>query len=318
AAATVTVQSPTIIPVSGTIVNQATAPAGQDPVASASTTVVSPVLDTTITDSPDPVTAGNNVQYTVTVTNHGIAPVADAHAIDTLPPGTTLVAASATGGCSGSAPVECSLGPLAVNASAEAKVVVASPGTVPDGGTITDSATASPGSNPTATETTTVEAPEPGVAKGFVLPGGSITIPGDNPATITLPDTGDGAPIVITQGDGSFCDGPCDGPATTISDFPGYSDPLHPIRLTLTYTFPDAPDSLTRAATAFGATIYKNDDPMSPNVGAVVPTCTTPGSGVAIPHPCVDAHSIAQPTFNSFVVSFEVLYLSGDPRFSRR
>ncbi len=315
--ATFTVTSPSTVPVSGVVVNTATSPPGLN-AASATTTVVSAVLDTTIADSPDPVTVGNNVQYSVTVTNHGIAPVADAHAIDTLPPGTTLVTASASGGCTGTTTVDCSLGPLAVNASAVAKVVVASPGAVPDSGTITDSATASPGSNPTANETTTVEASSPGVAKGFVLPGGSITIPGDNPATVTLPDTGDGAPIVITQGDGSFCDGPCDGPATTISDFPGYSDPLHPIRLTLTYTFPDAPDSLTRAATAFGSTIYKNDDPMSPNLGAVVPACTTPGGGVAIPHPCVDAHSIAQPTFNSFVVTFEIVYLSGDPRFARR
>ncbi len=318
ATATVVVTSPITVPSGGLIVNTASAPAGETPFATASTTVVSPVLDTTITDSPDPVTAGNNVQYTLTVTNHGIAPVADAHVIDTLPTDTTLVSASAPGNCTGSGPVDCTLGPLAVNDSAIATVVVTSPASVPDSGSITDSATASPGSNPTATETTTVEASEPGVAKGFVVPGGSITIPGDNPATVALPDTGDGAPIVITQGDGSFCDGPCAGPATTISDFPGYSDPLHPIRLTLTYTFPAGPTSLTDAATAFGSTIYKNDDPMSPNLGAIVPTCATPGGGVAAPHPCVDARSITQPTFNSFVVTFEILYLSGDPRFARR
>ena len=318
AVATVVVKSPSTVPSGGQLTNRASAPAGQTPFTTVNTSVVSPALDTTISDSPDPVTAGNNVQYTLTVTNHGIAPVADAHVINTLPTGTTLVVADASGGCTGTGPVDCSLGSLAVNASAVAHVVVTSPAAVPDGGTITNSAVASPGANATTSETTTVETPQAGVSKGFVLPGGSITIPGDNPATITLPNTGDGAPVVITQGDGTFCDGSCTGPATTISEFGGYSDPANPIHLTLTYEFPDSPTSLTDAATAFGATIYKNDDPFNPTVGTAVPACATPGSGVAAPHPCIDAHSITQPTFNSFVVTFEILYISGDPRFARK
>ena len=318
AVATVVVKSPTTVPSGGQLVNTASAPAGQTPVTTVNTSVVSPTLDTTISDSPDPVTAGNNVQYTLTVTNHGIAAVSAAHVVNTLPTGTTLVVADASGGCTGTGPVDCSLGSLAVNASAVAHVVVTSPATVPDGGTITNSAVASPGANATTSETTTVEAPQAGVSKGFVLPGDSITIPGANPATITLPNTGDGAPIVVTQGDGTFCDGPCTGPATTISEFGGYLDPAHPIHLTLTYLFPDSPTSLTDAATAFGSTIYKNDDPLNPTVGTAVPACTTPLSGVATPHPCVDGHTIVQPTLNSFVVTFDILYLSGDPVFARR
>ncbi len=318
ATATIVVTSPTTIPVSGQIINTASAPPGEAPAVSESTTVVSPVLDVTIADSPDPVTAGNDVQYTLTVTNNGIAPVADAHVLDTLPTGTSLVTATAPNSCSGTAPVDCSLGALAVGGSAQATLVVTSPATVPDGGSITDSATATPGSNATADETTTVEAPSPGVSKGFVSPGGSITIPGPDPATVTLPDSGPGAPIVITQGDGSFCDGPCAGPATTVSDFPGYDDPNQPIRLRLTFTFDGEGDNLTAAADAYGATIYKNSDPMQPTVGTVVPFCSSVGAGVAVPHPCVDAHTIAQPTFNSFVVTFDILYLSGDPTFARR
>ena len=135
---------------------------------------------------------------------------------------------------------------------------------------------------------------------------------------VQLPDTGDGAPIRLTQGPGSFCDGPCSGIATDISSFPGYDDPDHPIRVTLTYAFPASPTSLTDAATAFGSTIYKNDDPSHPDVGVVVPTCAAPGSGVAIPHPCVDGHTISQPSPNSFVVTFDIVYLSGDPRMAHR
>lgn len=317
ATATVVVTSPSTVPSGGTVVNTASAPPGINP-ASATTTVVAPLLTTTIADSPDPVTAGNDVQYTLTVKNDGIAPLADAHVVDTLPAGTTLVTASAPDGCSGSGPVDCALGALGVGDSAQAQLVVTSPSPVPEGGTITDSAIASPGDNFAASEVTTVETPEPGVSKGFVLPGESITIPGEDPATVTLPEGGPGAPVIMTQGDGSFCDGPCTGPATTISDFPGYDDENNPIHLTLTYNFPSGPSSLTDAAAAFGSTIYKNDDPLHPNVGTVVPFYSTLGAGAAIPRPCVDAHTITQPSFNSFVVTFEILYLSGDPRMARR
>ena len=318
ASASIVVTSPSTVPAGGTIVNTATSPPGQSPAVNESTTVVSPVLNTTITDLPDPVTAGNDVQYTLTVTNNGIAPVADAHVVDTLPAGTTLAASSAPGVCTpGSGTVDCDLGALITGASAQAQIVVTSPSTVPDGGTITDSAVATPGTNTSASESTTVEAPTPGVAKGFVLPGGSITIPGADPATLTLPDTGSGTPVIITQGNGTFCDGPCTGPATSISDFGGYSDPNQPIQLVLTFNFPDSPTSLTDAATAFGSTIYKNDTP-DPNAGVPVPACTTPGAGVAVPHPCVDVHAITQPSPNVFVVTFTILYVSGDPHFAKR
>ena len=275
-------------------------------------------LTTAITDAPDPVTAGLDVQYKLTVTNTGATAVANAHVVDTLPPGTTFVSGTAPGGCSGTGPVDCTLGPLAVGASAEATLIVTSPSTVPEGGTITNSAVATPGSNTAATQVTTVEEPEDGVAKGFVSPGGSITIEGEDPATLTLPNTGPGAPVIITQGEGTFCDGPCADTATTINDFPGYPDPLFPIRVSLDYTFPDSPTSLIEAATAFGSTIYKNTDPENPDVGSVVPACTTPGAGVAIPSPCVDAKNITQPTPNTFVVTFDIVYTSGDPKFARR
>ena len=94
---------------------------------------------------------------------------------------------------------------------------------------------------------------------------------------------------------------------------PEPADPLD-----LTYNFPDSPTSLTDAATAFGSTIYKNDNPGTPNVGAPVPFCTTLGAGMANPHPCVDGRTITQPTPNTFVVTFKILYISGDPKFARR
>ena len=152
-----------------------------------------------------------------------------------------------------------------------------------------------------------------------MLPGGTIDTGGDDPAAVTLPDTGGGAPILITQGPGTFCDGPCSGTATDDLRLPRLLGPEPPDpRPRSRYSFPDSPTSLTDAATAFGSTIYKNDDPNNPNAGVPVALCATQGSGIATPHPCVDGHTISQPTLNSFVVTFDLLYLSGDPRFSLR
>ena len=314
ATATIVVTSPGV---AGPIVNTVSAPPGGAPSASVTTTVVSPKLDTTINDAPDPVTAGNDVQYTLTVTNNGISAVADAHVTDTLPAGTTLKNAPAN--CTGTGPVDCSLGALAVGDSAQVKLLV----TTPNVGTVTNSAVASPGTNTTTTEDTTVEAPQDGVSKGFVEPGGSLTIPGHDPATITLPDTGDGAPVVITQGAGTFCNNlPCIGTTTNIAPFGGYSDPANPIHLTLTWTFnpgdPEStPDPLTAAAQAYNSTIYKHLDTDPPNVGTAVPDCA-PTPRVATDYACIDGHTITQPSLNHFVVSFEFLYLSGDPGAGRR
>ena len=49
-----------------------------------------------------------------------------------------------------------------------------------------------------------------------------------------------------------------------------------------------------------------------------MPDCTNPGAGVAIPTPCTDVRSITQPTANNFVVTFQILYLAGDPTFGKR
>ena len=69
------------------------------------------------TASPDPVIVGTDLTYDVTVTNHGPDGASSVTLTDTLPGGSALQSASASqGGCSGSAPVTCALGSLAVGA----------------------------------------------------------------------------------------------------------------------------------------------------------------------------------------------------------
>jgi uncharacterized repeat protein (TIGR01451 family) len=115
-------------------------------------------LTTVIVGSPDPVVAGANLTYTVTVTNNGLASAANVQAVDTLPTGATLVSATAVGGCTGTGPVTCTLGTLAILHSAVATIVVQTPATPPDDGVLTDTATALAGMNPVATATTSIVA----------------------------------------------------------------------------------------------------------------------------------------------------------------
>ena len=151
----------------GTLTNTATASSDQlDPNTANDTatenTAVVPTTDlrTTKTDSSDPATAGENLTYTVTVTNDGPQDATDATLTDTLPSDVSFVSASA--GCTESGgTVTCALGTIALGASAVVEIVV-SP-TTP--GTITNVADASsdvldpdPANNRGAESTTVVPA----------------------------------------------------------------------------------------------------------------------------------------------------------------
>ncbi len=81
-------------------------------------------LSVTKLDNPDPVMAGNDLTYTITVTNDGPNDATGVTLTDTLPSGVTFVSASP--GCSFAAPnsVICSLGTLAANSSVDVTIVV--------------------------------------------------------------------------------------------------------------------------------------------------------------------------------------------------
>ncbi len=201
------------------------------------------------------------------------------------------------------------------------------------GSTVTDSAT-SGGS--TASATTHIAVPTPGTVSGFVPPGGSLDTGGPNPAHLSLPNTGPGAPVTMTQrpSGNTFCGGPCNGTATFVSDFGGYSDPKHPIDLKLTFADTGV---LPTLADYFFSTIYKVRDDAT--VGVKVPDCKDDPawtkkqkleaalrrllragtqSGIANPAPCVNSRTITKVGNNKYNVTFEILFLSDDGGFSRR
>ncbi|MGH2592957.1 MAG: proprotein convertase P-domain-containing protein [Anaerolineae bacterium] len=104
-------------------------------------------LSFTKTDSPDPVTVGQILTYTLAVNNAGPSNAASVTVTDTLPGGVTLQSVSSSqGGCTA---LPCSLGTLNASSAASVTVVVAvSAGTT---GTLTNTAgvsSATPDPNP--------------------------------------------------------------------------------------------------------------------------------------------------------------------------
>jgi uncharacterized repeat protein (TIGR01451 family) len=100
-------------------------------------------------DTPDPVVAGQNVTYTITVTNSGPGPAASATLSDPLPAGTTFVSLSAPGGWScttppvgGSGAISCTIASLGVGSGVFTLTAAIAPTTT--GGTVvTNTATVS-------------------------------------------------------------------------------------------------------------------------------------------------------------------------------
>ena len=84
-----------------------------------------------LSDSSDPIYAGNNLTYTITVTNNGPSDASNIKVEDTLPTGVNFVSASA--GCNESAGVvTCNIANLAIGSSSKVDVVIkpTTPGTI--------------------------------------------------------------------------------------------------------------------------------------------------------------------------------------------
>ena len=134
-------------------------------------------------DSPDPVRVGDNVTYTVTVTNNGPDSATNIVLTDILPATATLVSAIAsTGTCSGTTTITCALGSLANGGEATVVIVAATTakGTLNnDVSVVADETETRAGDNQDREQTVatlanlTVQAL---IAPAAVLPGATITI----------------------------------------------------------------------------------------------------------------------------------------------
>jgi uncharacterized repeat protein (TIGR01451 family) len=127
-------------------------------------------LSITKTDFPDPVTVGNKLTYTITVTNNGPATATSVTVTDNLPAETTFVSCSSTGVgiCGGSANNQTvTFASLASGESETITFVATVNCSVPDGTVISNTATVSSSTNDpntnnnSATATTTASNPPP-------------------------------------------------------------------------------------------------------------------------------------------------------------
>jgi len=188
-------------------------PNGANNSATATTTVAASAdLQVTKVDTPDPVTAGNDLVYTITVTQAGPSAAAAATLSDTLPVGTTFVSLTSPAGWSCSTPavgaggtVSCSAATLAVGSGAFTLTVhidssVASATVLSNTATVGATTTDPSSGNNSATATTTVavaadlaltklDTPDP------VNAASSLTY------TLTLTNAGPSAAASVTVGD---------------------------------------------------------------------------------------------------------------------
>jgi uncharacterized repeat protein (TIGR01451 family) len=119
-------------------------------------------LSVTKSASPNPAQVGVPLSYRAVVTNSGPAAATNVTLIDTLPAGVTFGSASTTqGACSGTGPVNCNLGGLAVGASAVVTIVVtpAAPGQISNTATVSATETDFDTSNNSTGINTVVEPP---------------------------------------------------------------------------------------------------------------------------------------------------------------
>ncbi|MEO8585279.1 MAG: IPTL-CTERM sorting domain-containing protein [Acidobacteriota bacterium] len=148
-------------------------------------------------DSPDPVRAGQNLTYTLVVTNRGPNDATGVTVTDPLPASVTLVsAAPSQGGCSGTTTITCALGGLARGSSATITIVVSVSAAAVPSITNTASVTANetdpnPGDNSATAPTTVlpvadvallkiVSNPAPLVSQSFTF---TITATNNGPST---------------------------------------------------------------------------------------------------------------------------------------
>jgi uncharacterized repeat protein (TIGR01451 family) len=160
---------------------------------STATTTVSASANLSVTkvDTPDPVTAGTNLTYTITVTNAGPSAASSGMLSDPLPANTTFASLAAPGGWSCTTPAVGAAGTVSCsnptfNTGSAAFILVATvsastpPGTVVSNTATTSSATNDPSpGNESASATTTVVSPSTLSAtktvSGQFIEGGAVT-----------------------------------------------------------------------------------------------------------------------------------------------
>jgi len=187
-------------------------------------------LSITKSDATDPVTIGDEIVYTIAVSNAGPDGATDVRVTDAVPPGTSFVAAQASQGtcANASGTVTCTLGSLANAGTATITLRV----TANQGGQVTNTASVSSdeddpnAANNSDTETTTVELDPADLSvtkedEGPLLPGAdivyTITVRNDGPGDATDVQVTDDIPEGTTFVSADASQGSCSEAGGTVT-----------------------------------------------------------------------------------------------------
>ena len=285
--------SPGMIGNSATVSSSTSDPVSSNNTKMANTQVNASVdLSITKTDSPDPVSAGGTLTYTVIVTNNGPSPATNVTVTDTLPGSTTYGSATPSQGtCTGTATVTCNLGSLANGAFATVTITVTAPSTT---GTINNSASVSgtesdpnTGNNSTGSVPTTVTAsanlsitksdsPDPVTAGGTVTYTITVTNNGPSPATnVTVTDTLSGS---TTYGSSIPSQGSCTGTGPVICNLGSLANGAS-ATVTITVTAPTEGGTIYNSASVSGSEFDPNT---GNNSTGPVPTTVNASANLSI------------------------------------
>ncbi len=241
---------------------------------STATTAVDPAANLSIvkTDAPDPVFVGQNLTYTIIVTNNGPSSAAAVTVTDTLPAGATYVSATpSTGSCTGTSTVSCNLGTLANAASATVTIVV----TPTTAGTLNNTASVSSttgdpnmGNNSSSTSTTVnpsanlsitkTDAPDPVfVGQNLVY---TVTVTNNGPSSASSVSVVDTLPGSVTFVSATSSQGSCSPSSGTVTCTIGTMANAAVVTITITVT-PTATGTISNSASVSSTT----NDPVPGN-----------------------------------------------------
>ena len=281
----------------GDLTNEATVsseladPDAADRTASAATTV-RPVADLSLTksDSPDPVAAGQELTYTLTVQNAGPRSATNVQLTDTLPAATSFVSATPSQGtCSeSSGVVTCALDTIADQAGASVEIKV----TPQEGGSVTNEASVSadegdptPADNSATAETTvssTVDlelsksdSPDPVPATGLLTY--TLTVHNAGPSSAPAVQVTDALPVGVTFESATPSQGSCSELAGIVDCSLGTLDNAATATVSIDVS-PQSAGTITNNASVLS--LIPDGDPLDNNASAE--TTVVPGADLSL------------------------------------
>ncbi len=253
--------------------------------AATTTTVNPPTADLSISksDSPDPVTVGGSLTYSLTVSNSGPNAAANVVVTDTLPASATLLLTSPTqGSCTGTSTVTCNLGTLNNGATATIVIVVTptSAGSISNAATVTSTTNDPNNSNDSTTTTTTVNPPTADLSISKSDSPDPVTVGNSLSYTLAVTNYGPNAadsvvvtdilPAGVTFVSSTTTQGSCSGTSTITCNL-GTINSVAGATITIVVT-PTSGGSIANSATVASTT----NDPNSANDSTTTTTTVNP------------------------------------------